>query len=92
MTQSPFVPVLVKLIFVYTFAGRIPSASHEKQYIPRRKKKSYVGSGVHVCMCVCVCVCVRACGGGMDNKNPESDIGVQPEDQKNKAASHWLLL
>ena len=35
----------------------------------------------------------------MNNKNPETDIGVQPEDQKNKAGiqknkavSHWLLL
>ena len=25
------------------------------------------------------------------NKNSETDIGVQPEDQKSKAASHWLL-
>ena len=27
----------------------------------------------------------------MNNKKPEIDIGVQPEDQKNKAASHWFL-
>ena len=27
----------------------------------------------------------------MINKNSETDIGVQPEDQKSKAASHWLL-
>ena len=27
----------------------------------------------------------------MINKNPETDTGVQPEDQKSKAASHWLL-
>ena len=25
------------------------------------------------------------------NKNSETDIGIQPEDQKNKATSHWLL-
>ena len=30
-------------------------------------------------------------GCSMNNKNPETDIGVQPEDQKSKAASHWLL-
>ena len=27
----------------------------------------------------------------MSNKNPETDIGVQDEDQKSKAASHWLF-
>ena len=27
----------------------------------------------------------------MINKTSETDIGVQPEDQKSKAASHWLL-
>ena len=25
------------------------------------------------------------------NKNPETDIGVQPEGQKSKTASYWLL-
>ena len=25
-----------------------------------------------------------------NNKNPETDVGVQPEDQKSKIASHWL--
>ena len=25
------------------------------------------------------------------NKNSETDIGVEPEDQKSKAASHWLI-
>ena len=27
----------------------------------------------------------------MINKNPETEIGVQPKGQKNKAASYWLL-
>ena len=27
----------------------------------------------------------------MNNKNPETDIEVQPEDQKSKVASPWLL-
>lgn len=27
----------------------------------------------------------------MNNKNPETDIGVQPDDQESKAASHWLF-
>ena len=26
-----------------------------------------------------------------NNKNPETNIGVQAEDQKSKVASHWLL-
>ena len=25
------------------------------------------------------------------NKNPETDIGIQSEDQRSKAARHWLL-
>ena len=28
---------------------------------------------------------------GSINKNPETDIGVQPEGQKSKTARHWLL-
>ena len=27
----------------------------------------------------------------MTNKNPEKDIGVQPEGQKRETVSHWLL-
>ena len=27
----------------------------------------------------------------MMNKNPETDIGIQPEDQKRKTISNWLL-
>ena len=26
-----------------------------------------------------------------NNRNPEADIGVHPEDQKSKAVNHWLL-
>ena len=33
----------------------------------------------------------RAVNCSMSNKNSESDIGVQPECQKSKIGSHWLL-
>ena len=43
----------------------------------------------HLCS-VCGKFMFGVCGTTV-NKNPETDIGLQPEDQKSKAASHWLL-
>ena len=40
-------------------------------------------------MCQLIYLLNVACS--MINKNSETDIGVHPEDQKSKVASHWLL-
>ena len=43
------------------------------------------------CLCSVCGKCVHGVCGSTINKNPETDIGLQPEDQKSKATSHLYL-